>query len=262
MGTLLPIIPAGTDIRFEAGGIQLNVQDLCLAKALANGARDNLRAFMQRIGASRIVIGSPGDRAILTPTGLTWQSDTPTENPMIARPDDRPRNSVGSYGASQLRRDASPEAIDDFIQGMEHEGYVVTVTSLKTGSPRAFKPLYLNGAQVRDRADADAPPNKRWTISDWLENGFLSLWRDSFIPGRHNYFAELLRLTHPNTATGTYVDFVFYYLIRRPSGALAEYETRYISVDNYHGFEDNPEPARIGISRVGDWRIIQDAEAA
>jgi hypothetical protein len=159
---------------------------------------------------------------------------------------------IGSYGASKLSYHASPEAIADFIRGKEKEGYVVTITSLLT-----FMPLYLNQKQVEDRA-ARSGRGKRWTGDDWMRQGFMHLWRDSFKGnGAFNYFAQLYQLC--TEGSGDYRQFTYDYNIRRPSGALARYQTLYVPIENYLGFADSPVPARIGISRVGDWEIIEDA---
>ena len=155
-----------------------------------------------------------------------------------------------SWGASKLRYDSSAEAIEDFIRGQEAEGLIVTITS----NIDPFRCLYANNKQAEVRAPSGRN-QKAWSVSDWLNNGFGRLWMPSLIATRDGdrYFQRLLELC---TQSGEYVDHNFVYQILKTDGSLSECQTRYISVANYGGI-DAPHPARIGISRPEDVRVVE-----
>lgn len=244
---LMQLLPPGFEVGFSAGAIAIIAPEICAATRLVRGMSRSLAGVGDRLGTDFVVTAKDSDyRHTITRAN----SQKPEENPLGVSAE---RAQLGSYGASRLRYRATPEEVEDFLLDQKFQGRVVTVTSLLD-----FKPLYMNANQIKDRA-ASSKGATRWTGSDWQKNGFLPLWRDSFQPGHKNYFQELYELTAPGCAMGEYVDHNVTYRIRRPSGALGEYGTRYIALRNFQGFEDDPVPARIGISLVGDWRIVEAA---
>lgn len=152
---------------------------------------------------------------------------------------------ITAWGFPHLPRDAGSEQILDFIRANQTSneeggnGLVVTVTSMKT-----HKCLSANSLQAMDRGGG-------WSTHDWIGTNFLHLWRDSFCPGRTNYLSQLLTHLQRDWSIQD-----FYYQIRRPSGALAEYWTTYYIVNEFLG----SGPVRVGVSKPGAWNILEGVE--
>lgn len=142
----------------------------------------------------------------------------------------------GSYGASQLTPTASEEAVEDFIRDRKRENLIVTLTSMTTD-----KCLFVNQLQASDRSV--------WSQQDWVGIDFKTLWRDSFLPGRQPYYMQLINDVQRDRLLPE-----FYYQIRRPSGALAEYISTYYYLENFMGGS-----VRLAVSVPGAWRIVEAA---
>jgi hypothetical protein len=104
------------------------------------------------------------------------------------------------------------------------------------------KCLTVTDEQAQDRGG-------NWTAQDWIGIDFKTLWRDSFHVGRTNYYGRLIELVERDRFIPEYE-----YEIRRPSGSLARYQSTYTLVENFLG-----APARIAVSKVGAWSIVEDA---
>ena len=94
------------------------------------------------------------------------------------------------------------------------------------------------------------PRGQYLATHDWIGTNFLSLWRDSFQPGRHNYLSELLGHLERDRNIPE-----FQYQIRRPSGALAEYSSSYYWAEDFLG----GGPVRVAVSVSGAWHIVDGA---
>lgn len=155
----------------------------------------------------------------------------------LPEPEDQTPPIISSYAPNRIRPEASEEEVDDFIRGKKAEGLIVTITAMKND-----KCLKVNDLQAIDRGGG-------WDAQDWIGIDFKTLWRDSFLRFKPNYYGDLVdRIASERAIEG------FYYHIRRPSGALAEYSTDYFFADHFL-----QGSVRIGVSRVGDWRILEDA---
>ncbi len=144
---------------------------------------------------------------------------------------------LSSYALSKISSSASADEITDFIKGKKGEGLIVTITSMVSD-----KCLSVNDLQIFDRGGG-------WTGDDWIGLDFKKLWRDSFHLGKTNYYGQLIQSIERDKGIPN-----FYYHIRRPSGALAEYSSSYHFVENFLGI-----PARIAVSVPGDWQVIESA---
>ncbi|HEY9657707.1 MAG TPA: hypothetical protein V6C65_04520 [Allocoleopsis sp.] len=114
---------------------------------------------------------------------------------------------------------------------------VVTITSMVNDQC-----LFVNDLQAPDRG--------AWSGQQWHAVNFRMLWRDSFQPGRRNYYQDLIDAVMRDRVLPE-----FRYQIRRPSGALGEYYSNYFLVEDYLG-----APVRIAVSDVGNWEIVEDKE--
>jgi hypothetical protein len=193
------------------------------------GSKNQLKAAADRIPANIEIWADTSNRAIR----VIRASQSPPSQPEESAP---AQPVVNSYAPSVIRPDAGYEAVMDFIAGKRQEGLICTVTSMNTD-----RCLQVNDLQVIERGGG-------WTVEDWVGLNFLHLWRDSFKPGNRNYYGELIQTLLRREP------FDFLYRIRRPSGAMGEYLSRYFLVERFGGV-----PVRIAVSSPADVRIVEDA---
>ncbi len=200
------------------------------AQLLICGGRNRLEQTAAKLGAV-IEVLAPGCDRPLAKFGEPIKA-------VLNQPDEQAKTpEVSSYNPSRINSSASFETVLDFIKGKKAEGLIVTATSMVND-----KCLIVNDLQALDRGGG-------WTAQDWIGIDFKTLWRDSFHRGKHNYYGDLLA----NVEADQFLP-DFYYHIRRPSGALAEYNSTYHYAENFLG-----SPARIAVSVPGQWRVIEDA---
>lgn len=169
----------------------------------------------------------------------TSESELPSPEPATNATETR--EPISSYAPSRVRTNAGYEEITDFIRGWRAQNLIVTVTSMVSD-----RCLMVNDLQILDR---NGEQGQTWTIENWTGLDFKTLWKDSFMPGRKNYYGDLVsRVSSEHYIPG------FEYAIRRPSGALGFYQTDYHYVENFAGV-----PVRIAISKPGDWRIVENS---
>lgn len=129
--------------------------------------------------------------------------------------------------------------IHERMQGWRAEGLIVTVTDMMTNHC-----LHVNDLQAPDRGGG-------WKGRDWVGLNFLTLWRDSFTPGRFNYFEQLVTTVQRDL----YIP-QFEYNLRAPNGDLRKYVSDYYFVEDYLN-----TPVRICVSRSSNWEVIEQAAA-
>lgn len=151
---------------------------------------------------------------------------------------DKDKTKLSSYNPSNISSSADYETVLDFVKGKKSEGLIVTITAMNSD-----KCLMVNDLQALDRGG-------RWTAQDWIGIDFKTLWRDSFHVGKTNYYGQLIATLERDKNIPN-----FYYQIRRPSGALAEYSSSYHLIDNFLG-----GAVRIAVSVPGDWKILEGEE--
>ncbi len=217
-------LPCNWDIKLGCGVVQLVSPNVQEAKYFASGAIGYLEQIAKRLDA--LV-------EIVTPEGMKLASFGQSSKPQA--PESQPQ--ISSYGASRIDPTADSEAVLDFVKGKKAEGLIVTVTGMHSD-----KCLLVNDLQALDRGGG-------WTAQDWIGLDFKKLWHDSFLLGKTNYYGQLIAAVEGDRYLPN-----FFYHIRRPSGALAEYSSSYHYVDNFLG-----APVRIAVSTPGDWRIIESA---
>lgn len=224
---LAQLLPSDWQIRPGAGVARIVAPSRQDAKDLIKGASQSLKQSADRLGAEIHILVEGSDRPIRVIKSSTAQP----------QPNDRqPAPQISSYTPSSISPDASFEAVMDFIKGAEASGLVATVTAM--GSDRC---LLVNSLQVSDRGGG-------WTGAEWHSLDFKKLWRDSFLNGNENYYGRLVELVQRDRHIPS-----FQYLIRRPSGSLARYESSYHLVNNFLGCL-----CRIAISKQGNWEIVED----
>ncbi len=128
------------------------------------------------------------------------------------------------FGADYLK-------ILEFLQAQRHEGNIVIITSNTTN-----KCLHTNDLLLPSRA--------HWSAAEFHGYDYLQSWRVD-LP---NYEKLKGLLERDRTAPG------FEYKLRRPDGAICEYETTYHLCRDYCGDE-----VRIGVSRPQDYRVLAPA---
>lgn len=210
---LIPL-PAGWRCLPVSGAVRLIAPSMEEARDWCRGAAKSLQGCANRLESS-IEICS-GDRIVRR---ISAEGRSP--------------ELVGDT-SGQIAFDARYEAIAEFITGKRSEGLIVTITSMVSD-----RCLVVNDLQVSDRGGG-------WTIENWVNLDFKNLWRDSFLAGNRNYYAELIERLERDRHIPE-----FQYRIRRPSGELAEYSSTYHLLQDYCGV-----PVRVAVSRVGDWRIV------
>lgn len=210
---LIPL-PAGWRCLPVSGAVRLIAPSMEEARDWCRGAARSLQGCANRLEASIEI----------------WAGDR-----QIRRISAEGRTEVSSTGPSTIAPDASYEAIADFISGKRAEGLIVTITSMVSD-----RCLVVNDLQILDRGGG-------WNIDNWVGLDFKNLWRDSFLAGRINYYAQLIQ----NLERDRHIP-EFHYQIRRPAGELAEYSSTYYLINDYCGV-----PVRIAVSRVGDWQVIK-----
>ena len=212
--------------------IKLTSPDSNEAQYLINGGRERLKQTAEKLGTVIEVLTPGCDRPIakfgkaIKATAASGEGNSESTMP-----------EPSSYGESRIESDVTYEAVSDFIKGKKAEGLIVTATSMIND-----KCLIVNDLQALDRGGG-------WTAQDWIGIDFKTLWRDSFHRGKHNYYGDLLANVEADRFLPN-----FHYQIRRPSGALAEYNSTYHYVENFLG-----GPVRIAVSVPGEWQIIEDA---
>lgn len=225
---LFNFVPDGWQVQLGKT-IQLLAPNISEANLLAKGAKRKLVDVAERLGTVIEILGSEcGCPVAKFGTAMMASNASPIENnnPILS-----------SYNPSNISSDANYETVLDFIKGKKSEGLIVTITSMVSD-----KCLMVNDLQALDRGGG-------WTAQDWIGIDFKTLWRDSFHVGKTNYYGQLIATIERDKNIPN-----FYYKIRRPSGALAEYSSSYHLIDNFLG-----GPVRVAVSVAGDWRIIESA---
>jgi hypothetical protein len=220
------LLPLGWQVYPGVGSLKLIAPCFDDALDLAEGAKLCLQETANRLGIDLCICST--DRA--TPIRRIKASHNEQEDPQELPP------TLSSYAPSSIASDASYETVLDFVKGKKAQGLIVTITAMGTD-----KCLLVNDLQALDRGG-------NWTAQDWIGIDFKTLWRDSFQIGQHNYYGELVQRVEAERQLAE-----FLYRIRRPSGALAEYSSNYFYIENFL-----QRPARIAVSRPGDWRIVED----
>lgn len=223
---LFDFVPNGWQIQLGQT-IHLLAPDISEANLFAIGAKRKLVDIAKRLGTI-VEISSPGCGCPIASFGkiatITASFNDSTDNPKLS-----------SYNPSSILPSADCETVLDFIKGKKSEGLIVTITSMISD-----KCLLVNDLQALDRGG-------NWTAQDWIGIDFKTLWRDSFHIGKTNYYGQLIATLERDKNIPN-----FYYQIRRPSGALAEYNSSYHLIDNFLG-----GAVRIAVSVAGDWRILE-----
>lgn len=229
-------LPDGFTLDPRHDHLRIIAPDRRLAKLFHEGTEPYLKESAKKVGAIQIFWDG-----CKKPIRIKGQSDpTQPDRPTPAQPTEQPQQ-INSYAPSRISPSASYEEIMDFVRGWRAQGLIVTVTSMVSD-----RCVHCNDLQVMDR---NPPIGTKWTIENWVSLDFKQLWRDSFLPGRHNYYGDLVS----RVASDQYIP-EFVYQIRRISGAMSECSTDYHYVENFAGV-----PVRIGISKQGDWRLVEDA---
>jgi hypothetical protein len=227
---LFNFVPDGWQIQLGKT-IQLLAPNILEANLLAKGAKRKLVNVAERLGTVIEIFssecGCPVAKFGKAMMATDNTSSTENKNPILS-----------SYNTSSISTDANYGTVLDFIKGKKSEGLIVTITSMVSD-----KCLMVNDLQALDRGGG-------WTAQDWIGIDFKTLWRDSFHVGKTNYYGELIATLERDKNIPN-----FYYQIRRPSGALAEYSSSYHLIDNFLG-----GPVRVAVSVAGDWRIIEQAQ--
>lgn len=225
-------LPDDWVVTMKGTTLSLIAPDPVEAQLLLRGAKCKLRQAAQKLGVL-IEIFSPGCCRPVARFGQTYASSSSSSS---GQPKQSETKSISSYAPSLLRPDADSEAVEDFIKGKRLENLIVTVTRMKDD-----KCLKCDDLQALDRGTL-------WTAGDWIGIDFKTLWRDSFHIGRTNYYGQLIEAVSRDKFIPQ-----FEYQIRRPSGALAEYQSTYHYVESFLG-----GPVRIAVSRIGAWSLVED----
>lgn len=221
-------LPEGWRVNPTSAALQLVAPDEVEANLFARGGKKHLHQLSERLGTVEIVVS--GLRSpIARFKGRRMSQEHPADSADLPE--------ISSYAPARITFDSDYDEIADFIKGKKAEGLIVTATSMISD-----KCLMINDLQVLDRGGS-------WTGDDWIGLDFKKLWRDSFHIGRINYYGALIQGVERDRSLPN-----FFYHIRRPSGALAEYSSTYHLVEDFLGI-----PARIAVSVPGDWRIIEAA---
>jgi hypothetical protein len=223
-------LPKGWKVTPTNRGLCILSTDMESALDFAKGAKAHLQRTASNI---RGLLEIRWDGCI-NPIRVTAQTEAVVSN--TGTQPTKPSR-ISSYAPIRVSPNATPDEVNDFIRGKKAEGLVVTITSMVSD-----KCLSVNDLQVLDRGGG-------WTGDDWIGLDFKKLWRDSFRLGRTNYYGQLIETVERDKSIPE-----FYYHIRRPSGALAEYSSSYHFVEEFLGI-----PARIAVSVPGDWAIIESA---
>lgn len=226
-------LPKGWRVRPNQQGLTLVSPDSESAIDFAEGAKAHLSQTAANINGM-LEISWEGCQQPLTILAKTTAAVATANNPAHQSGF---TSKLSSYAPSKISTNASADEIADFIKGKKGEGLIVTITSMVSD-----KCLSVNDLQVFDRGGG-------WTGDDWIGLDFKKLWRDSFHIGKTNYYGQLIQKIDQDQAIPN-----FYYHIRRPSGALAEYSSSYHLVESFLGV-----PVRIAVSVPGDWQIIESA---
>lgn len=132
---------------------------------------------------------------------------------------------------------ASFLAIHEKMKEWRSEGLIVTVTDMMTNHC-----LHVNDLQAPDRGGG-------WKGRDWIGLNFLTLWRDSFMSGKFNYFEQLITTVQKDLHIPQ-----FEYNLRAPSGDLRRYVSDYYFVESYLD-----TPVRICVSKPQNWEVVEAA---
>lgn len=219
------ILPHGWQAHPTSDALKLIGPDAKLASLFATGAKTSLQQIANRLGFDLLVYGSCGSRVGKFKAARRPQESRQEEN----------HQETSSYAPRAIAPTASFDEVLDFIKGKKAEGLVVTVTSMVDD-----KCLIVNDLQAIDRGGG-------WTAQDWVGLDFKKLWIDSLRSGP-NFYGDLVERVVRDRRIPN-----FYYHIRRPSGAKAEYSSTYHYLENFMG-----APVRIAVSKQGEWRIIED----
>lgn len=223
---LFNFVPDGWQILLGST-VQLLAPDISEANLLAKGAKRKLIDVAERLGTVIEILSS--DCGCPVAKFGKFIAATIQSNDDIYKP------KLSSYNPSSIPSSADYETVLDFIKGKKSEGLIVTITSMVSD-----KCLMVNDLQALDRGG-------NWTAQDWIGIDFKTLWRDSFHVGKTNYYGQLIATLERDKKIPD-----FYYQIRRPSGALAEYSSSYHLIDNFLG-----GPVRVAVSVAGDWKILE-----
>lgn len=225
-------LPRGWELKPQANGVLIYAPDGELAQEFHVGARKLLERSAKNLQSVIQIAWDGCDRPLKIGRAKSSASNSTPADTHNTQP-----QRINSYAPDRVSSTASYEEILDFIKGKKAEGLIVTVTGM--GSDKC---LIVNDLQSLDRGGG-------WTAQDWIGIDFKTLWRDSFHMGQTNYYGRLIQLVESDRFIPEYL-----YRIRRPSGALAEYSSTYTLVENFLG-----RAARIAVSKVGAWRIVEDA---
>jgi len=168
--------------------------------------------------------------ALIDPQGKR----TMTMNATNRQPPGKPKELMSNtqierlLGADFLR-------VHEFMEEKRSEGLIVTVTDMMTNHC-----LHVNDLQAPDRGGG-------WRGRDWIGLNFLTLWRDSFVPGNVNYFEQLVtKIQQDRFIPG------FEYNLRSPSGDLRRYVSDYYYAENYLD-----TAVRICVSQTENWETLE-----
>lgn len=223
-------LPKGWEVTPTKQGLTILSTDIESALDFASGAR----AHLQRTASNLKGLLEIRWAGCITPIRVAAQTEAAVPNREVNQT--KPSR-ISSYAPIRVSPTATPDEVSDFIRGKKSEGLIVTITSMVSD-----KCLSVNDLQVSDRGGG-------WTGDDWIGLDFKKLWKDSFLLGHINYYGQLVETIERDKSLPE-----FYYHIRRPSGALAEYSSSYHFIENFLGV-----PARIAVSVPGDWAIIESA---
>ena len=208
---------SGCQISITAESLNIEAPSRFNAYALRRQHADEFAVSARKLKKNRAIISWPGcDRPYSIPICILRDHSAMTG----------PQPQRGTYllGANYLR-------VNDFIKQKREEGKIVVITSM-------WDDICLHTNDLLRPERATIMPHQ------WTGFNYRYLWRDS----RDDYNRLIDTLVRD-----LYIP-EFQYRLRRPDGALGEYQTDYYYVRDYLNV-----PVRIGVSNVEDWRILEPA---